>query len=110
MEKLLSVALNAVEEKKAADPVLLNMIGISDVADYFLICSGQNPIQVKAIADNVSDRLTDSGFSLPVKEGYHDGRWILMDFGNLVVHVMNQNERDFYAIEKLWHDAPRMTV
>ena len=110
MEPIINIAAAAVTEKKAIDPVLLNVNGLSDVTDYFLICSGQTPIQVRAIADNLSDRSTAAGVGLPKKEGYQDGRWILMDFGSLVVHIMNQSERDFYALEKLWRDAPRLPV
>lgn len=110
MEQLLNLATAALSEKKAIDPVLLNVSRLSDVTDYFLICSGQTPIQVRAIADNLSDRVVAAGIGLPKKEGYQDGRWILMDFGALVVHIMNQSERDFYALEKLWHDAPRLPV
>jgi ribosome-associated protein len=105
MEQNLLIVKEAVLEKKALNITILDLRGISSITDYFLICSGLNPIQVRAITDHVSEKLKDAGFPLPAKEGYHDGRWILLDCGNLVVHVMQQTEREFYALENLWHDA-----
>jgi ribosome-associated protein len=104
-DNLLEILKDAVEEKKALEPVILDLIGVSGVTDYFVICSGRTPVQVRAIADNITDRIKEAGLTAPAKEGYHDGRWILMDFGNTVVHVMHEFERGFYALENLWHDA-----
>lgn len=100
----------AVNEKKAVKPVILDMKEVSGVTDYFLICSGNTPVQVRSIADNIDDKLKESGLPLPKKEGYTEGRWVLVDFGALVVHIMNEAERDFYALEKLWHDASTVSL
>jgi ribosome-associated protein len=109
MERILALIKEAVDEKKAIDPVILNLQNISDVTDYFLICSGKTAIQVRSIADNIIDKLNELGLQQPFqqtpKEGYQEGRWILLDFGNVVVHVMQEADRDFYALENLWHDA-----
>lgn len=105
MDDFLKWLMEAVLEKKALNPTVLDLREISPVADYFIICSGNTPIQVKSIADQITDRLKDLNRPLPVKEGYSDGRWILLDFGSVVVHIMHQTEREFYALEKLWHDA-----
>jgi ribosome-associated protein len=105
MEQLLAIAKEAAEEKKAIDLTILDLRGVSGVTDYFLICSGQTPVQVRSIADNILDQVKLAENSLPCKEGFQEGRWILLDFGSMVVHVMHQTERDFYALEKLWHDA-----
>ncbi len=105
MEQKLLIAKEAVIEKKAYDITIMDLQGISGVNDYFLICSGQNSIQVKAITDYVIKRMYESGHPFPAKEGYQEGRWILLDYGNLIVHIMQQTERDFYALENLWHDA-----
>jgi ribosome-associated protein len=110
MDQTLQIAKEAVLEKKALNVTLMDLRGISSVTDYFLICSGLNPIQVRAITDHVIERMKDAGFPLPAKEGYQDGRWILLDCGNLIVHVMQQNEREFYALENLWHDAKVITI
>jgi ribosome-associated protein len=105
MEQKLLIAQEAVIEKKADDAIIMDLRGISGVTDYFLICSGQNPIQVRAITDNVIKCMQESGYPFPAKEGYQEGRWILLDYGDLIVHVMQPAERDFYALENLWHDA-----
>ena len=105
IEHKLHIAKEAVTEKKACDAIVMDLRGISAVTDYFLVCSGQNPIQVKAITDNVIKRMQESGYPLPAREGYQEGRWILLDYGDLIVHVMHQAERDFYSLEDLWHDA-----
>lgn len=105
MDDCLKWLMEAVMEKKALNPIILDLKNISPVADYFLICSGNNSIQVKSIADRITEGLRDLGRPLPAKEGYSDGRWILLDFGQVVVHIMHQTEREFYALEKLWHDA-----
>lgn len=105
MDQNLLIAKEAVLEKKALNVLIMDLRGISSVTDYFLICSALNPIQVRAITDHVIEKMKEAGYPLPAKEGYHDGRWILLDYGNLVVHVMQQTEREFYALENLWHDA-----
>lgn len=104
-DNLLKIIKDAAEEKKALDPVILDLIGISGVTDYFLICSGRTPVQVRAIADNITEKIKEAGLPVPYKEGYKDGKWILMDFGNVVAHVMHEFERNFYSLENLWHDA-----
>ena len=81
------------------------MRNLSGVTDFFLICSGQNQVQVRSIADNVLDKIEEQGLKLPIKEGYQDGVWVLLDFGNLVIHILQEREREFYALEQLWHDA-----
>jgi ribosome-associated protein len=105
MEPLLTIIKEAAEEKKAIDPVILNLHNISNVTDYFFICSGKNAVQVRSITDNIIDKINETGIRQPLKEGYQEGRWILLDFGNVVVHIMQETDRVFYALENLWHDA-----
>ncbi|HBF36909.1 MAG TPA: ribosome silencing factor [Firmicutes bacterium] len=105
MERILALAKQAIDEKKAINPVILDLGGISNITDYFLICSGKTTIQVRSIADNIIDKMIENGLQVPLKEGYHEGNWILLDFGNVVVHVMQETDRDFYSLENLWHDA-----
>ena len=105
MESLLQTIKEAAEEKKAIEPVILDLQNISNVTDYFFICSGKNAVQVRSITDNIIDKTNETGLLQPLKEGYQEGRWILLDFGNVVVHIMQEAERDFYALENLWHDA-----
>ncbi|TCL57116.1 ribosome-associated protein [Hydrogenispora ethanolica] len=110
MNKILAIAKAAAEEKKAHNPLLLDLRAISGVTDYFLVCSGNNPIQVRAIADNILDHFQKEGVPLPFKEGYHEGLWILLDLGEVVIHILRQEEREFYALEHLWHDAKPLVL
>jgi ribosome-associated protein len=94
------------DDKKGNDIVLLNMQGLSFVTDYFVIVSADNKILVKAIADYIEDGLAKDNVFPVHKEGYSDGNWVLMDFGDVVVHIFLEQERDFYNLEQLWADAP----
>jgi ribosome-associated protein len=100
----------AADERKARDIVVLDVHAISTVADRFLICSGTSDRQVKAIADAISEALATQGEKPFAKEGYQQGTWILMDCGDIVVHVFDEETRAFYDLEHLWHQAPRVEV
>lgn len=102
-------ALSA-EDKKAREVKILDIRSISTVADYFVICSGTSPTHVRAIADNVEEKLAEEGYALHHMEGYQNGRWVLLDFGDVVVHVMLEAEREFYNLERLWGDAREVAV
>ncbi len=93
-------------DKKANDILILNMEGLSPVTDYFVICSASNSMLVKAIADNIEDKMSEQGYFFAHKEGYQDARWVLMDYGDIVAHIFLEEERDFYNLEQLWADAP----
>lgn len=96
----------AANDKKAKDILLLNMDGLSPVTDFYVICSAGNSTLVKAIADNIEDKLAEAGVHPTHKEGYADARWVLLDYGDVVAHVFLEEERDFYNLEQLWADAP----
>lgn len=96
----------AANDKKAKDILLLNMEGLSPVTDFYVICSAGNSTLVKAIADNIEDKLAEAGVHPTHKEGYTDARWVLLDYGDVVAHVFLDEERDFYNLEQLWADAP----
>jgi ribosome-associated protein len=96
----------AASDKKARDIVILNLTGISTVADEFIICSAASSTQVKAIADHIEDKLVEQGYAPLRKEGGREGRWILLDYGDTVAHVFVEEERAFYNLERLWGDAP----
>lgn len=108
-DKQLQEAVNIVEEKKGRDVVLLNLIGISMVTDYFLIVTGNSTTQVKAITDNLSEKLPDIGLPVLRVEGLQEAKWVLVDCGDFVVHVMTQDQREFYNLERLWGDAKVVT-
>jgi ribosome-associated protein len=97
-------------EKKAENVVVLDLEAKSSVADYFVICSGFSDRQVSAIADFVSDEGRKAGMKLISAEGTREGRWALIDFGPVIVHVFQDQLRDFYSLESLWRDAPRIRL
>lgn len=103
-------AASVADEKKGRNVRVLDIRSISTVADYFVICAGTNSTQTRAIAEAVEDRLTGLGLPLHHMEGYQNGRWILLDFGYVVVHVMHEEERNFYNLERLWGDAREIAV
>ncbi|MCC2084847.1 ribosome silencing factor RsfS [Staphylococcus sp. HMSC068D08] len=105
-EQLLTMTVKATENKKAEDIVSLDMKGISDMTDYFVVCHGNNERQVQSIARSVKEMAQEQGLNLKRIEGYESARWILIDLVNVVVHVFHKDERSYYNIEKLYQDAP----
>lgn len=92
----------AADDKKARDITLIEVEKVSTVADYFVVCTGTSTTQVKAIADSIEHALEQEGVAQPRIEGGREGRWILLDYGPVVVHVMLDEEREFYGLERLW--------
>ena len=107
-KSLLSV--KAAVEKKATELVLLEMQGITSYTDYFLICSGKSDRQVQAIAQRIVEVLEEEGVHPLGLEGMSEGKWVLMDYGDVVIHVFLEPVRRFYDLEGLWIDAPRIDV
>lgn len=95
------------DERKALDAVVLDLRGISSATDFFVLASGRSDVQVKAIADHVVDELKKEGQRPSHVEGLQGGRWVLLDYIDMVVHVFHPQARDFYQLENLWGDAPR---
>lgn len=110
MADLLQVVYKALDDKRAEDIVILNMKNISLLADYFIICHGNSDRQIQAIAREVKEKAEENGFDVRRIEGYDSARWILIDLGDMVVHVFNKDERQFYNLERLWGDAPQIEV
>jgi len=108
LRALAAVAAGA--DKKAENPVVLDVRGLSGVADYFVVLSAESDRQAAAVADAVDDRLTAMGAQRLGAEGRSGGGWVLLDFGDVVVHVMSPEARGFYDLEGLWADAPRVPV
>lgn len=102
------LAREAGEEKKAIDPVALDVRNISRVTDFFVIMSGNTETQVRAIADGVKEKLDAGEIGYTRREGYSEGRWVLLDYGDVVVHIMHGDERGYYDLERLWGDAPKV--
>lgn len=103
-------ALNAASEKKAFDVVVLDLRDIASFTDFFLIASGANERQVQAISDEIYETLKKSGTAAARVEGYKTAEWILLDYGDFVVHVFEQKARTFYDLERLWREAKRVTL
>ena len=103
-------AVAAADDRKAADLKVLHLQKISDFTDYFLICSGTSERQVQAIADAVQERLREHRVRPLHVEGYNRAQWVLLDYGDLVVHVFQEEPRRHYALERLWGDAPDVTA
>jgi ribosome-associated protein len=109
--ELANVAVRAASSKTLEETVLLDVGELLGITDHFVITSGRNDRQVKAIVDEVSRQLRaiSGGVSRRV-EGLQDAQWVLLDYGDLVVHVFSSEAREFYSLERLWADAPRLSV
>ncbi len=108
--KQLKFAVELVEEKKGRDVVLLNLKGKSMVTDYFLLATGNSVTQVKAITNYLDEKLHEQGIPILRVEGLPEATWALIDCGDLVVHVMTPDTREFYNLERLWGDAEVMPL
>ncbi|RFU71657.1 ribosome silencing factor [Peribacillus saganii] len=104
--ELLITAAKAADDKRAEDMIVLNMKGISLVADYFLICHGNSDKQVQAIAREMKNKAEEHGYDVNRMEGFDEAKWVLVDMGNVVAHVFHRDERSYYNLERLWGDAP----
>jgi ribosome-associated protein len=109
-EKLAIHMAEVADDKRAQDIAILNMQGISVMADYFIICQGNSERQVEAIARDLKDAASKEGIEVKRMEGLDKARWILIDMGDVIVHVFHKEEREYYQLEKLWGDAPRVEV
>jgi ribosome-associated protein len=108
--ELVRVAARAADSKKAADLVALDVSGPLPLTDAFLLASGDNERNVVAIANAVEEALIEIGTKPIRREGRSEGRWILLDFGDLVVHVFHEEDRMFYSLERLWKDCPTLPL
>lgn len=99
------IAYKALDDKLGIDISVLDIREVSVIADYFVIASGSNSNQLKAMADEVEEQLFKAGFKLNHSEGFQSKVWILLDFGDIVVHLFDKENRDFYNIERIWGDA-----
>ncbi len=103
-------AARAADSKKALDLRILDLRGITSFADYFVVCTGGNQRQIQAIADEVLARMKDQGRPALGMEGYDKAEWVLIDYGDLLVHVFSEAARKFYDLERLWRNAKEITL
>lgn len=94
--------------KKANDVVILELIGLTFIADYFVICSGSSDVQVKAITEAIMGGLKKEGETCHHQEGYEEARWVLLDYQDVIVHIFYEEVRQFYQLEELWADAKQI--
>ncbi len=109
--ELVTIAAEAASSKSLEETVVIEVGDLIAITDYFVISSGRNDRQVKAIAEEVERRVKDHDGSSPrAIEGLADARWVLLDYGDFVVHVFDEETRAYYNLERLWSDAPRLAV
>jgi ribosome-associated protein len=109
-EEKVRLMADAADSVRASDILALDLRGLTIIADFFLICTGKSSIQIRAIADRIEERLREHGFRKLRIEGYQEATWILLDYGDVVAHVMADEQRAFYNLEEFWSSAPRLEL
>lgn len=109
-EQLLRRVVAAAQNKKAEEIILLDLKGVASFTDYFLICSGTNPRQIQAVADEIGRELGRRGLQPLHIEGYNQAEWVLLDYVDFVVHIFSERARAYYSLERLWRTARRLPV
>ena len=104
-QEIVQEICRAASAKKARDIVQMDMQGIMSATDYFVVCSANTATQVRAIVDSIEEELEKKGVTFIHKEGYREGEWVLLDYGDVVAHVFMQDAREYYALENLWGEA-----
>ena len=104
-KEMARIAYEALSEKKGEDIKVIDISGISVLADYFIIADGNNKNQVQAMVDNVQEELFKAGYEMKQMEGYREGNWILLDFGDIIIHIFDKENRLFYDLERIWRDG-----
>lgn len=105
IQQMIENAVSGLEDKKAEDIKVIDISDVSPISDYFVLATGSNRNQVQAMADSVVEKMHKAGFSLKQIEGYDSANWILMDFVDIVVHVFDRENRNFYDLERIWKDG-----
>ena len=108
--KMAKLAVEALDDKKAEDIKVINISDVSVLADYFVIASGTNRSQVQAMVDNVDETLGRLGYEKKQTEGYDTANWILMDYSDIIVHVFDNENRQYYNLERIWRDGKEVDI
>lgn len=108
--EMVKLAIEALEDKKAEDIKIIDIREISVLADYFIIAGGSNPSQIQALCDNVQEKLGRAGYPERQTEGYEAANWVLVDFGDVIVHIFDKENRLLYDLERLWRDGSQIDV
>lgn len=109
-KEMAKIAYNALSDKKGKDIKIIDITGISVLADYFIIANGNSDSQVNALVDNVEEELHKAGYPLRQREGQTSGSWVLLDFGDIIVHVFDKENRLFYDLERIWKDGKNVEI
>ena len=109
-KELALIAGKAADEIKAVDILIMDMQDVTIITDYFVICTGRSGIQVQAIADRIEEKTEEAGIRVNHREGYQEAKWVLMDYGAIIVHVFQEEDRAFFDLERLWADAPTYSL
>lgn len=109
-KKMVKLAIEALEDKKAEEICVIDISEISVLADYFIIAGGSNTSQIQAMSDAVDEKLGKSGYPLKQIEGYQNANWVLLDFGDIIVHVFDKENRLFYDLERIWSDGKKIAL
>lgn len=104
----LDLVLTALDEKKAVDIVTLDVSPMTQMMDYLVICTGTSNVHIRALADGVLETMKEHGYKGVRAEGYNDARWVLLDYGDVVLHIFSEDDREFYRLEQFWKGAPRL--
>lgn len=107
-KELVKIAVGALEDKKGEDIKIIDIENVSVIADYFVICSASNTSQAQALVDNVEEMLFKAGYECRQKEGNSSSTWVLLDYGDVIVHVFSKEDRLFYDLERIWRDGKIM--
>lgn len=107
-KKLAGIAIEALEDRKAADIRVIDISRVSVLADYFIIANGTNRSQIQALADNAQEQLGKAGCPAKQVEGYDSATWILLDFGDVIVHIFDSENRLLYDLERIWRDGEQI--
>ena len=108
IKDLALLAADAADDKKAEDIDVLNVQGLTVIADYFVLCSANSDKQVRAVARAIEDKLAEKGIEPKRMAGMNDAKWVLIDYADVIVHVFQKRERDYYDLERLWSDAEKI--
>lgn len=109
-KEMVKTAVAALQDKKGEDIRVIDISGVTVIADYFIIASGSNPNQVQALVDNVEEQMYKAGYDDPRVEGYNTASWVLLDYNDVIVHVFSQDDRLFYDLERIWRDGKEINV
>lgn len=109
-DNIVEKAVGILEDKKARDIEVIDISKVSSLADFFVICSGTSITHIRTLADELEIKMAEAGYRHYHKEGYDTARWILTDFGEVVVHIFHEEDRSFYNLERLWADGKRKLI